>query len=138
MGEARDGSVRQVRDVDIETWDDAVRGRLGFRTLFSSEATGSATLTSGVAELAPKGLLAVHRHPPAEVYYLIEGQGVMTLGNRELEVSAGSAVSIPGDLPHGIRNTGPGTLRFFYVLAADGMGDVAYDFDLTDVSGPHS
>lgn len=133
MGEARDGSVRQVQDVATETWDDAVRGRLGFRTLFSSEATGSSTLTSGVAELGPEGRLAVHRHSPAEVYYVIEGHGVMTLGSRELDVSAGSAVSIPGDLPHGIRNTGPDTLRFFYVLAADGMGDVEYDFDLTDV-----
>ncbi len=129
MQDADNGWVRRVQDVRTESWDDPVRGRLGFRTLFSSEETGTSTLTSGVAELEAGGLLAVHRHAAPEVYYVLEGNGVMTLGDREQEVSAGSSVAIPGDLRHGIRNPGPATLRFFYVLAADGMGDVEYRFD---------
>jgi mannose-6-phosphate isomerase-like protein (cupin superfamily) len=130
MDDAGNGSVRQVRDVTPETWDDPVRGRLSFRTLFSSEATGTSTLTSGVADLQAGDSLTVHRHAAAEVYYVLEGHGVVTLGHRQLEVAAGSSVSIPGDLPHGIRNAGVETLRMFYVLAADGMGDVEYDFEL--------
>jgi mannose-6-phosphate isomerase-like protein (cupin superfamily) len=130
MDDAGNGSVRQVQDAETETWDDPVRGRLSFRTLFSSETTGTSTLTSGVAELQAEGLLAVHQHAAAEVYYVLEGRGVVTLGDRELEVVAGSSVSIPGALPHGIRNTGADPLRVFYVLAADGMGDVEYDFTL--------
>lgn len=127
--DASNGSVRQVEDVHTETWDDPVRGRLGFRTLFSSEETGTSTLTSGVAELERGGLLAAHRHTAAEVYLVLEGHGVVTLGDREQEVFAGSAVSIPSDLLHGIRNAGSETLRFFYVLAADGMDDVEYRFE---------
>jgi quercetin dioxygenase-like cupin family protein len=52
----------------------------------------------------------------------------VTLDGVEHEVGAGSAVFIPGGAWHGIRNTGPSTLRVFYVLQADGMGDVEYDF----------
>jgi quercetin dioxygenase-like cupin family protein len=52
----------------------------------------------------------------------------VTLDGDEHTVSEGSAVFIPGGLPHGVRNTGPSVLRIFYVLAADGMGDVEYDF----------
>jgi len=111
-----------------ESWDDPTRGRLGFRTLFSFEETGTRGLTAGLAELAPDGRLNVHRHEPAEVYHLLEGEGVVTLDGTEHPVVPGSAVFIPGSSWHGIRNSGPGPLRFYYVLQADGMGDVEYDF----------
>jgi mannose-6-phosphate isomerase-like protein (cupin superfamily) len=120
--------VRGTHEGHQETWDDPARGRLGFRTLFASEHTPTATLTSGVADLPVDGRLEVHRHDPAEVYYCLSGEGVVTLDGDEHPVSEGSAVFIPGGLPHGVRNTGPSVLRIFYVLAADGMGDVEYDF----------
>jgi quercetin dioxygenase-like cupin family protein len=96
--------------------------------LFSSEETATTRLTAGIAELAPDGRLNVHRHPPAEVYHVLQGQGVVTLDATEHRVVQGSAVFIPGNAWHGIRNTGPSTLRLYYVLQADGMGDVEYDF----------
>jgi quercetin dioxygenase-like cupin family protein len=113
----------------FESWDDATRGRIDFRTIFSSEHNGTTGLTVGVAELAPGERLNVHRHAPAEVYHVLEGQGLVTLDAEEHPVQPGSAVYIAGDAWHGIRNTGPLPLRFHYVLAADGMGDVEYDFD---------
>jgi quercetin dioxygenase-like cupin family protein len=121
--------VREVTAVDPETWDDAVRGCLSFHTLFSREETSTQDLTAGIAELASGGRLAEHRHHPSEVYYVLEGRGVLALDGEDQVVSAGTSVFIPGDVPHGIRNDGPGRLRFFYVLAAHGMADVDYQFD---------
>lgn len=43
-------------------------------------------------------------------------------------VVQGSAVFIPGNAWHSMRNTGPSSLRLYYVLQADGMGDVEFDF----------
>ena len=43
-------------------------------------------------------------------------------------MAAGSAVFIPGDAEHGIRNTVEGTLRFVYAFATDAIDDVVYRF----------
>jgi len=121
--------VRAVPAVAAETGDDAARGSLSFRTLFSREETATRDLTAGVAELGAGGRLAEHRHSASEVYYVLSGRGVLTLDGEDQVVSAGTSVFIPGDVPHGIRNDGPAQLRFFYVLAAHGMADVHYHFD---------
>ena len=121
-------------DVEPEHWSDPVRGEIAFRTLFSADRTPTEAMTAGVAELPPGGRLGSHRHPPAEIYHVLEGDGVVTLDGREQHVGAGTAVFIPGGSEHALRNTGTTLLRVFYVLAVDAMGDVGYRFaaDPTD------
>jgi quercetin dioxygenase-like cupin family protein len=109
-------------------WDDPVKGRVGWRTLFSGDLTPTDKLTAGVAELEPGGWLGLHRHTPPEIYYILEGSGVVTLEGREQEVRGGAAVFIPGDAEHGIRNTGDGPLRFVYVFPADSFAEIEYRF----------
>lgn len=115
-------------DVVRDSWDDTAKGVLGFRALFSAGITATQALTAGIADLNAGGWLGLHRHPPAEVYYLVEGHGTVTLEGVDYPVSAGSAVYIPGDTEHGIRNTGPTPLRFFYAFAVDSFDDVTYRF----------
>ena len=109
-------------------WDDPVRGRLHWRTLFSKEATPTAGMTSGVAEFQSGGWLGLHRHAPAEIYYVFAGAGLMRLDGREIPVKAGSAVFIPGMAEHGIRQTGNEILRLFYVFPVDSFDGVKYLF----------
>ncbi len=111
-----------------ERWVDESRGDVAFHTLFSRERTSTAVMTNGVGELAPGASFHVHRHTPPEVYYLLEGEGVITLDDHEHPVATGSSVFIPSRVWHGLRNTGTGLLRFYYVLGADAIGDVDYDF----------
>jgi len=120
--------VRSTTDGDVETWDDPERGIISFRTLFSREVSGSAALITGVAEVPERGRFADHRHDQTEVYFVLEGRGLIRVGDVEAEVSRGSAVHVPGGEPHGITNTGKGPLRLVYTLAADAMADVRYDF----------
>jgi mannose-6-phosphate isomerase-like protein (cupin superfamily) len=119
--------VLEESDVPLERWSDPVRGEVGFRTLFGDGATTD-SLTAGVTELEPGGWLGHHRHRPAEVYYVVHGTGIVVLGEDERVVGAGSAVFIPGNLEHGIRNTGDTQLRFFYAFAVGSFAEVDYCF----------
>ncbi len=98
-------------------------------TFFSAGMTPTEAMSAGLAELAPRGgRLALHRHAQAEIYYIVEGTGIVSVAGSETRVAAGAAVFIPGDAEHGIRNDGEGALRFFYVFPVDRFSDVAYRF----------
>jgi mannose-6-phosphate isomerase-like protein (cupin superfamily) len=109
-------------------WDDPVRGRLRWRTLFSRGLTQTAGMTCGVTELGPGDWLGLHRHAPPEVYYVFAGAGILSLKGREVPMSAGSGVFIPGMAEHGIRQTGNEVLRLFYAFPVDSFDSVEYLF----------
>jgi mannose-6-phosphate isomerase-like protein (cupin superfamily) len=115
-------------DVARDSWDDTTKGVLEFRTLFSAGTTATQALTAGVADLNAGDWLGLHRHTPAEIYYIVQGHGTVTLDGADYPASAGTAVYIPGGTEHGIRNTGPTPLRFFYAFAVDSFDDVTYRF----------
>ncbi|HEY3622675.1 MAG TPA: cupin domain-containing protein [Roseiarcus sp.] len=121
-------------DAPQDGWDDPVRGRVRWRTLFSKGATPTAEMTCGVAEFRPGDWLALHRHAPPEVYYVVAGAGLMSLDGREIPVRAGSAVFIPSMAEHGIRQTGNEILRLFYVFPVDSFDAVGYLFS----KAPHN
>jgi mannose-6-phosphate isomerase-like protein (cupin superfamily) len=116
------------RDGPQDGWDDPVRGKLRWRTLFSKGATPSESMTCGVAEFRTGEWLGLHRHAPAEIYYIFAGAGLMSLDGREISVKAGSAVFIPGMVEHGIRQTGNEVLRLFYAFPIDSFDGVEYLF----------
>ncbi len=44
-----------------------------------------------------------HHHPRQdEIFYIVEGQGTITIGDESVEVSATSVVFAPRDIPHAI------------------------------------
>ena len=119
--------VLSEKDVERETWADPVRGDVSFRTIFGG-ATTTSDLTAGVTDLEPGGWLGHHRHQPAEVYFVLDGVGTLTIDGEEHAVTAGAAAYIPGDSEHGIRNTGDRPLRFFYVFAVGSFAEIEYRF----------
>ena len=130
-------TVVHVDDLAVEGWDDPGRGSITWRTIFSSERTPTAGLTLGVAELAPDATVGnrPHRHAPAEVYYVIAGEGVVTIDGERTPVRAGSAVFIPGNAEHSLANTGTSTMRLLYTFAVDSFDDVEYAFSDASPSG---
>ena len=46
-----------------------------------------------------------------EIYYFLEGQGVMTVNGEEVLVSAGDAIMVPPGVDHGVLNAGPDPLK---------------------------
>ena len=104
------------------------RGVVGWQTLLSGDETPTDSLTAGIAVLEAGGFLALHRHDPAEVYFILEGEAVVSLDGVETTVATGACIFIPKNAEHGIRNPGPAPVRFFYVFPTNGFSDVEYRF----------
>ena len=110
-------------------------GDVTWKTLISSPQTPTNTFTVGVATClpgktasCPAGHLKLHLHTHAELYHVISGQGIVTIEGEEYGVGKGSVVFIPGDAEHGMRCVGGEEVRWLYVFAAGGFGDVVYRF----------
>ena len=119
--------VTSAAQVAPETWNDA-RGRIAFHTLVSAGATPSNGLVAGLATVEPGGCLARHRHGPAEIYYVVSGESVVTIEGVAHAVRPGSTVFIPANAWHQIDNRFDGPMRFFYVFSGDRFEDVEYVF----------
>lgn len=119
-------------DVVWETWEPEsqieTRGRVYWKNLFCQGQTESDSLTLGLAIVHPNDALNPHRHEPSEIYYILQGEGVMTLGDQERTVRANDAVFIPGHLRHGIANKSIQDLVFVYAFARDSFHQVTYIF----------
>ena len=113
-----------------EGWEDPSLGSVTWRTLLSGDRSPTSALTVGVVEIGPRHSETSfpHRHAPPEVYFVLAGEGVVTLAGTEHAVRAGSAVFIPGNVWHATRNMGPGVLRMLYAFPVDSFADVRYEF----------
>ncbi|KAF2001014.1 RmlC-like cupin [Amniculicola lignicola CBS 123094] len=122
-----------------EGFEDTTGGNVTWKTLLSAPKTATDTFTSGIASCKPKGgHLNLHRHKHAEIYHIIQGQGIVPIDRIEYKVEKGSVLYIPGDAEHGIRNTSSEEeLIWLYVFATDSFTDVVYRFKEED-SAPRS
>jgi mannose-6-phosphate isomerase-like protein (cupin superfamily) len=70
------------------------------------------------ARLAPGAQTTAHYHRRTEeIYYLLEGEGLMQIGNETRPVVAGDAIAIPPGAVHQITNSGRALLRFLCCCA---------------------
>lgn len=87
--------------------------RMGKSTLFQSRR-----LLVGLNCFEPGQFHALHAHSGMDkVYQVVEGEGVLLLGGRELPLKAGELVVAPDGVPHGIRNTSAQRLLVLAILA---------------------
>jgi mannose-6-phosphate isomerase-like protein (cupin superfamily) len=82
--------------------------------LLASPRTSSAEhLTTTLAVIQPGGEQRLHSHRPEQVYFILEGHGLMTVGSETQQVEPGDCIFIPSGLAHGLKNDGDVTLRYF-------------------------
>lgn len=67
----------------------------------------------------PAGAITeAHYHPcTEEIYYILEGAGVMTIDGEQREIGPGDAIAIPPGAKHQIENPHSQTLRFLCCCA---------------------
>lgn len=112
-----------------ESFPTSSYGSITWHTLFSQPRTPTSDLSAGIAVCPPRtGHLCPHRHTQAEIYYIIEGEGEVTIDGVVSLVEKGSSVFIPSDAEHGVVNVGTGPLRWFYVFPTGAFRDVIYRF----------
>jgi mannose-6-phosphate isomerase-like protein (cupin superfamily) len=79
----------------------------------------------GNVTLEPKGgQVPWHNQEQEEVYFIVEGEGEMCLGEERKAVRTGQAVVIPSKVFHQLTNTGDKPMRMIYVYGP--AGDVAH------------
>jgi len=87
--------------------------KMGKSTLFASDR-----ILVGLNAFEPDQEHKLHAHEGMDkVYQVLEGEGVFTLEDRELPMSAGMMLIAPASVPHGIRNTGSTRLLVLAILA---------------------
>jgi len=75
-------------------------------------AHGNRAQSFAEATVAPGVTTALHRHRVSEeIYHVTQGQGRMTLGNREFDVAAGDTVCIAPGTAHRIACVGEVALK---------------------------
>jgi mannose-6-phosphate isomerase-like protein (cupin superfamily) len=83
------------------------------RELIHPDVHGNACQSLAEAILPAGGRSLPHRHLLSEeIYYIIEGEGRLTVGLETIAVGPGDAVCIPPRMLHWIENTGSTSLRF--------------------------
>jgi len=100
-GEGRAGKAIKIS----EGYDYRELGGLVRRVVFP-DTVGSENLALSVCYLNPGEEVRVHDHPYEEVYFVVNGRGAMTLGDRKLSLEPLDFVYIPASVRHGQRNTG--------------------------------
>jgi mannose-6-phosphate isomerase-like protein (cupin superfamily) len=130
LGHVSNPLVVHETDVERETWSDS-RGQVAFRTIFGGRNIPG-DFTAGVTYLDTEGWLGHHRHEPAEIYYVLDGEGSLTIDGEDHAVSGGMAAYIPSNSEHAIRNTGTSPMRFFYVFAVASFEEIEYRFTTQD------
>ncbi len=80
--------------------------------LVSARTSRSDHLTVTLVEMEAEGFQHPHSHKPEQMYYILEGSGVMSADGDEQEVEQGDCVFIPSESEHGLRNTSGCTLRY--------------------------
>jgi quercetin dioxygenase-like cupin family protein len=97
-----------VRNLDNEEvrrrWYVAHGGGMATMLFDSTELEGilfcaHATLKSGKT-------IEAHIDPYEEIYYILKGQGRMSVGNDKQQVAAGDAICIPAGVSHSLENNG--------------------------------
>lgn len=85
--------------------------------LASSRTSDAEFLTTTLVEIKPEGEQRIHSHIPEQVYFILEGQGLMTVADETAQVNPGDCIFIPSEAPHGLKNNGKELLKYFSAAA---------------------
>jgi mannose-6-phosphate isomerase-like protein (cupin superfamily) len=120
-------STRHIKELEVEarmhtqTLEESPRNLRGGQVsylLLTKGQFGSSNLSMTWVEGEPQSRQAVHAHPANEqVYVIVRGRGLMTVGDEEREVGPGTLVFVPPRTGHAIFNTGDEPLVYVSATA---------------------
>lgn len=97
-----------------------------WKQMVSTDRAPSEDISMGLLEFPTRAKLRLHRHTPAEIYYIQAGRGELRIRDAIQPVCAGAFAFIPSDRPHAIANVGPDPLRLFWIFPTDSGREVDY------------
>ena len=88
------------------------RDNITSHLLVSTLTCAAENLAITLVEMEPGGVQHIHSHEPEQMYYILEGSGVMTVNDERRQVAAGDCIYYPPFAKHGLENTGGTVLRY--------------------------
>jgi mannose-6-phosphate isomerase-like protein (cupin superfamily) len=108
--------VRNMNDPEVlATTYVAHRGAVA-RMIMTSQLLKSMEFLA-YAMLPAGNVIEEHIDDYEEIYFILNGNGVMKVGDEEKEVKDGDAIWLPADVPHRLENTGEGMMVILVVAA---------------------
>ena len=106
--------IRNINDVLAFTTKDGSE----IRELLASRNSRIAKQSLAEARLPSGASTTPHYHPlTEEIYYILEGEAKMQIGDECRQVGPGDAIAIPPGEVHTITNCGPSLLKFLCCCA---------------------
>jgi quercetin dioxygenase-like cupin family protein len=126
--------VRSWRKVDEEPWVTAQTSiapsaqaqvwldrKMRWKYLVSPKLSGANDVLMGIWVVDPGGSSPLHTHPNRfESFYVLEGRGVVKVGDEVIDAVPGTAIYIKPDVVHCVENHG--TEPFVYLFVTPGAG----------------
>jgi mannose-6-phosphate isomerase-like protein (cupin superfamily) len=82
------------------------------RELMHPTTHGNVQQSLAEATITPGSATRLHRHHHSEeIYYIVAGDGLMTLGHECFPIAQGDTICIPPGTPHCVENRGVAPLR---------------------------
>jgi mannose-6-phosphate isomerase-like protein (cupin superfamily) len=110
-------SIRNIAEV---AWEE-MPGHLGgafSKLLVHPDTTGSRHIDHRISVYQPRAHVQIHTHKVKEqVYHVLDGEGLMVVGETRHVVRRHDVVFIPPGVSHGISNTGLTDLVFIVVTS---------------------
>ncbi|ESR26865.1 cupin domain-containing protein [Lutibaculum baratangense] len=115
MSETYEASVRNIAEEPWQQFPDHFGGALS-KALVHPETVGSRQIDYRISTYQPMAYVARHAHEVQEqVYHVLEGEGLMEIGDERRVVRRNDVIFLPPGVPHMIQNTGLGDLTFIVV-----------------------
>jgi quercetin dioxygenase-like cupin family protein len=86
----------------------------GYKTITETTYTGN-VYSIELTSVGPGGFSPTHIEPHAHLFYVLSGQGEVTVGDEVKAVTAGSVSPISAGVPHSFRNLGDSALEMLVV-----------------------
>ena len=88
------------------------RDRIESFLLVSRIKSKSERMSVTLVEMNANGIQKPHSHIPEQVYYILEGTGLIQIGSEKKQVTAGDCVLIPTNEEHSLINIENGPLKY--------------------------
>ncbi|MDN5331467.1 MAG: hypothetical protein PWP45_692 [Tepidanaerobacteraceae bacterium] len=92
--------------------------------LIDPESSPSRRLKMGYTVIYPTGTTTGHSHDEEEVYFVVQGEGVMVVGEEEFPIKPGDALYVPPRVFHTTRQVGNIPLAVVWVTGKLDEGEI--------------
>jgi len=113
--------LKKIIETDsVPTYEAPAPHKRTAKILVDEETSGAKNLAFGVATYNPGEKADLHVHDIEESMYILDGQAMIKIGDKQYKLKKGMAVYIPPNERHMLENDGEELFRFVFIFTPAG------------------